>query len=90
MYLNKFGYYVFLTGLILSVIYLMQIHGVNMSCQKCFKNGKCIFPTFQNRIKIMVQGLREASFSILCARYVKITLDIFIITLAKLLAIIKK
>ena len=40
MYLNKFGYYVFLTGLVLSVFYLMQIHGVNMSCQKCFKNGR--------------------------------------------------
>ena len=88
MRINRFGYYVFLTFLILAVFYMMHIHGVNMSCQKCFRTvGTCIF-IFLNKIKIMVR-VKEASFSILCARYVKIIRDTIIIILGKLLTIIK-
>ncbi len=38
--MNRFNYYVFLTLLIFLVFFMIQTQGVNMSCSKCYKEGR--------------------------------------------------
>ena len=42
MRINRFNYYIFLTILILFVFFLINTHGINMTCNKCYNEGRHI------------------------------------------------